>query len=166
MALPREQGLADVLDIRTELFQILDGMEDVLDWRTDEESWSAREVITHMLYTPPGGVPAILKEILEGTTEEYDLWADQKYLSDEAKEWTLGQAKEELSGYLDSLEEELEGTTDTALAETSALVHQRNRHWDEPRPALWLVERLFAGHWREHLVQLKELKAASVTQKG
>ena len=161
MTSTRDQGLSDVHDIRTELFQILDGMENALDWRADDESWSAREVLTHMLYTPPGGVPSILKELLAGTVEEYDLWADQKYLTDEAKAWTLAQAKEELAGYLDSLERELERTTDHALTETSALVHQRNRHWDEPRPAHWLVERLFAGHWREHLVQLQELKAAS-----
>ena len=161
MASVREQCLADVRDIRGELFQILDGMDEVLDWRGDEESWSAREVITHMLYTPPGGVPAVLKQLLAGSLEEYDLWADQKYLTEEARGWTPAQAKEELADYLDSLAGELERTTDHALTETSALVHQRNRHWDEPRPAQWLVERLFAGHWREHLVQLQELKAAS-----
>ena len=157
----REQGIADVREIRAELFQILDGMGDALDWRSDEESWSAREVLTHMLYTPPGGVPAILKELLEGTTVEYDLWADQKYLTEEAQEWSPEQVREHLAAYFISLERELERATDTALAETSALVHQRNRHWDEPRPAQWLVERLFAGHWREHLLQLRELKAAS-----
>ncbi len=166
MTTVREQGLADVREIRTGLFQILDGMEEALDWRADEESWSAREVITHMLYTPPGGVPTILKQLLAGAVAEYDLWADQKYLTEEAQRWTPEEVKEQLAGYFNSLEQEMDRTTDAALAETSALVHQRNRGWDEPRPAQWLVERLFAGHWREHLEQLREIKAAAANAEG
>ena len=158
MTSAKDQHLANVAEIRSELFAILDGMENRLDWRADPETWSAREVITHMLYTPPGGVPAILKDLLSGAVQEYDLWADQKYLTEEAEGWTPAQVREQFSNYFCALEQQLEPLTDEVLAETTALVHQRNRHWDEPRPAQWLVERLFAGHWREHLVQLRELK--------
>ena len=161
MTSARDQHLANVADIRTELFLILEGMEDKLDRRPDPESWSAREVITHMLYTPPGGVPQVLREMLSGELQEYDLWADQKYLTDEARDWDLEQIREQFTAYFSSLEEQFAPLDDTTLAETTALVHQRNRHWDEPRPAQWLVERLFAGHWREHLAQLRELKAGT-----
>ncbi len=162
MTTARDQHLTNVTEIRSELFQILDGMEDCLDWRPDEESWSAREVFTHMLYTPPGGVPEILQGLLLGEIQEYDLWADQKYLSEEATGWTLEQVKAQFNGYFESLEEQLAELDDATLAGTTAMVHQRNRHWDEPRPAQWLVERLFAGHWREHLVQLGELKGGAL----
>ena len=161
MTTARDQHLANVEEIRSELFQILEGMENCLDWRPDEESWSAREVITHMLYTPPGGVPEILQGLLSGEVREYDLWADQKYLTEEAAGWTLAQVKEQFDSYFHSLEQQLAALDDETLAETTAMVHQRNRHWDEPRPAQWLVERLFAGHWREHLSQLAELKQAA-----
>ena len=159
MTSARDQHLANVADIRAELFLILEGMEDKLDRRPDPESWSAREVITHMLYTPPGGVPHVLQGMLSGEMPEYDLWADQKYLTDEARIWDLGQVRVQFTRYFSSLEEQLMSLDDATLEETTALVHQRNRHWDEPRPAQWLVERLFAGHWREHLAQLRELKA-------
>lgn len=158
MTTARDQHLTNVYEIRTEVFQILHGMEGCLDWRPDEDSWSAREVITHMLYTPPGGVPQILRGLLSGGVREYDLWADQKYMTEEAAAWTLAQVIEQFNAYFDSLEELLTTLDDEALVETTAMVHQRNRHWDEPRPAQWLVERLFAGHWREHLTQLSELK--------
>ena len=161
MTIARDQHLTNVREIRSELFGILDGMEDSLDWRPDEESWSAREVFTHMLYTPPGGVPQILKGMLAGEVDEYDLWADQKYLTEEAQDWSLGQVRDQFSQYFGSLEDQLAPLADTVLEETTALVHQRNRHWDEPRPAQWLVERLFAGHWREHLDQLRALKEGS-----
>ena len=162
MTTARDQHLTNVAEIRSELLQILDGMEDCLDWRPDEESWSAREVFTHMLYTPPNGVPEILQGLLSGAVHEYDLWADQKYLSEEATGWTLEQVKAQFNGYFESLEQQLEELDDATLESTTAMVHQRNRHWDEPRPAQWLVERLFAGHWREHLVQLGELKSGAL----
>ena len=162
MTTARDQHLRNVRDIRSELLGILECMEESLDWRPDDESWSAREVFTHMLYTPPGGVPQILKGMLAGEVQEYDLWADQKYLTEEALCWSLEEAMEQFNQYFSSLEEQLAPLADAVLEETTALVHQRNRHWDEPRPAQWLVERLFAGHWREHLDQLRELKAGSL----
>ena len=158
MTTARDMHLENVGEIRRELSRILDGMQDSLDWRPDPDSWSAREVATHMLYTPPGGVPQVLNGLLAGTTQEYDLWADQKYMTEEAQAWTLEEVREQFDRYFDALEQTLLTLTDSVLEETSALVHQRNRHWDEPRTAQWLVERLFAGHWREHLVQLEELK--------
>ena len=161
MTIARDQHLTNVTEIRSELFHILEGMESSLDWRPDEETWSAREVVTHMLYTPPGGVPEILQGLLSGNVEEYDLWADQKYMTAEAEGWTLAQVQEQFNGYFHSLEQQLAALDDETLTETTAMVHQRNRLWDEPRPAQWLVERLFAGHWREHLVQLGELKQAA-----
>ena len=161
MTSAKDQHLTNVAEIRTEILDILDGMEDFLDWRPDSESWSPREVITHMLYTPPGGVPQILKGIMAGEVAEYDLWADQKYMTGEAESWTLDEVRGQFETYFSTLESGLAPLTDEVLEATTALVHQRNRLWDEPRTAQWLVERLFAGHWREHLVQLRELKAAA-----
>ena len=158
MTSQKEQHLENISDIRSELFQILEGMDYCLDWRPDPESWSAREVITHILNTPPPGVPGILKEMLAGDMQEYDLWADEKYLTPEGQSWDLGQLREQLDRYFGALEETLASATGDDIANTSVMVHQRNRHWDEPRTAQWLLERLFAGHWREHLDQLRELR--------
>jgi hypothetical protein len=154
----KEQHLENINDIRSELFQILEGMDYCLDWRPDPESWSVREVITHILNTPPPGVPGILKEMLAGDMQEYDLWADEKYLTPEGQSWDLEQLRGELNRYFGALEETLASATGDDIVNTSVMVHQRNRHWDEPRTAQWLLERLFAGHWREHLDQLRDLR--------
>ncbi|MYC31208.1 MAG: DinB family protein [Chloroflexi bacterium] len=161
MTSARDDHLKNIDEIEIELLQILDGMDDVLDWRPDEDSWTAREVMTHMLYTPPGGVPQVLKGIMGGAISEYDLWADQKYITEEALAWTPKQVQQQLRHYFEALRGEIATLSDRAMEETTALVHQRNRHWDEPRPVQWLVERLFAGHWREHLAQLREIKLSA-----
>ena len=161
MTTARDQHLKNVDEIREEMFHILDGMDDVLDSRPEPDAWTAREVITHMLYTPPGGVPQVLKSLMAGEIREYDLWADQKYLTEEALAWSPEQVRQQLSGYFEALAGELDTLTDRDLEHTEALVHQRNRNWDEPRPVQWLVERLFAGHCREHLAQLQELKQSA-----
>ncbi len=158
MTSQKEQHLENINDIRSELFQILEGMDYCLDWRPDPESWSVREVITHILNTPPPGVPGILKEMLDGDIQQFDLWADEKYLTPEGQSWDLGQLREQLDRYFGALEETLASATGDDIVNTSVMVHQRNRHWDEPRTAQWLLERLFAGHWREHLDQLRELR--------
>ena len=156
----KAQLLAHIPEIRADLLSILDGMDYCLDWRPDPASWSAREVISHLLNTPPGGVPAVFQGVMAGNIREFDLWADEPYLTPEMQAWDIAEVRAALETYFAALTAVLESVTDDALAGATVMVHQRNRHWDEPRPAQWLPERLFAGHWREHLTQLRELRAA------
>ena len=157
MTQSKAQLLAQIPEIRAELIAILEGMDYCLDWRPDPESWSVREVISHLLNTPPGGVPAVFRGVMDGSVTEFDLWADQPYLTPPMQEWGIAELREALESYFAELTAALESVTEESLAAT-VMVHQRNRHWDEPRPAQWLPERLFAGHWREHLAQLRELR--------
>lgn len=158
MTQPKAQLLAQIPEIRAELMAVLEGMDYCLDWRPDPESWSVREVISHLLNTPPGGVPAVFRGVMDGSLTEFDLWADQPYLTPELQSWDIAELRAALETYFAELTASLESVTDESLAAATVMVHQRNRHWDEPRPAQWLPERLFAGHWREHLAQLRELR--------
>lgn len=158
MTQSKAQLLAQVPEIRAELMAILEGMDYCLDWRPDPESWSVREVISHLLNTPPGGVPAVFRGVMDGSVTEFDLWADQPYLTPQMQEWGIAELRAALESYFAELTAALESVTEESLAAATVMVHQRNRHWDEPRPARWLPERLFAGHWREHLAQLRELR--------
>ena len=144
--------------IRQELFQLLEGMDYCLDWKADPDDWSAKEVICHLLDTPPGGVPTVLAGSLAGELLEFDLWADESNISPEQLAWDLSEVRGQLEGYFRDLEQALNLAQGTDLTARQIMVHQRNRHWDQPRPVSWLVERLFAGHWREHLAQLREIR--------
>ena len=158
MTQPKAQLLAQIPEIRAELMAILEGMDYCLDWRPDPESWSVREVISHLLNTPAGGVPAVFRGVMDGSVTEFDLWADQPYLTRQMQDWGIADLRAALESYFAELTAALGSVTEESLSAATVMVHQRNRHWDEPRPAQWLPERLFAGHWREHLAQLRELR--------
>lgn len=116
MTQPKAQLLAQIPEIRAELMAILEGMDYCLDWRTDPESWSVREVISHLLNTPPGGVPAVFRGVMDGRVTEFDLWADQPYLTPQMQEWDIAELRAALETCFSELTAALESVTDESLA--------------------------------------------------
>ena len=93
MTQPKAQLLAQIPEIRAELMAVLEGMDYCLDWRPDPEIWSVREVISHLLNTPPGGVPSVFRGVMDGSLTEFDLWADQPYLTPQMQEWDIAELR-------------------------------------------------------------------------
>ena len=156
----KDEHLENVHGIQGELLELLDGMDYCLDWKPDSESWSARQVVYHLLDTPPGGFHQVLWGMLTGELDEFELWSDLDNMTPERTAYDLDQIREDLRGFFQRMEEALELAVEEDLEQKSILVHQRNRGWDEPRSAQNLLEGLFARHWREHLAQVLELREA------
>ena len=83
MTTGKQAYLASAQSIKAELLANLDGMDYCLDWKEEPEEWSAREVVYHVLETPPGGVHSLVKGILSGEVTEYDLWSDMTNMNPE-----------------------------------------------------------------------------------
>ena len=49
--------VANLHAARTQLLELLDGMDYCLDWKLEPSDWSARQVVYHLLESPPGGPP-------------------------------------------------------------------------------------------------------------
>ena len=58
--------LEDARTIHAELLRLVEGMGYCLDWKPDPSQWSARQVIYHLLETPPGGLAPLLRGIFPG----------------------------------------------------------------------------------------------------
>ena len=71
----KQSLLEDARTIHGELLQLVEGMGYCLDWKPDPAQWSARQVIYHLLETPPGGIAPLLRSIFSGSIQEFDLWA-------------------------------------------------------------------------------------------
>jgi hypothetical protein len=156
----KEAHLATISSIQAELLQLLDGMDYCLDWKPEANAWSAREVVYHLLDTPPGGVHRVLKGMFSGTLKEYDLWADRSNMTPERQACDAERVRQDIGGFFQALEEAVAAFNEQDFEGKSVLVHLRSRDRDETRTAQALLERGFTRHWREHLEQIKALREA------
>ena len=156
----REAHLQNVRAIRDETFSILEGMDYCLDWKPDPEAWSAREVIYHLVDTPPGGLHRLFQGLLSGNLPEFDLTPDLTNMTPERQTFHLEKARQDLEEVLDGIEQAVSNASDDDVATKSVLAHLIARGRDEERTAQMLLEGLFARHWRGHLEQLRELREA------
>ena len=147
-------------EIKTELFALLDGMDYCLDWKQDSSEWSARDMVYHVLETPPGGVHALIKGILSGEVSEYDLWSDLTNMTPERAEYDLAQITVDIEALFQGLDEALSGASGEDLETKKVRMHQKTRGLDEERTLKTILERTLDVHFREHLDQIRELREA------
>ena len=152
--------LEDIQTIKTELLQLLDGMDYCLDWKPDHDSWSAREVIYHLVDTPPGGLHTLIQGMLSGQKKEFDLMPDQSNITADRLVLELGQVEKDVLEVLEGLEGGVSGASEAELGEKTVTAHLLALGTSEQRTVPNLLQGLFARHWRAHLSQLQELREA------
>ncbi len=150
--------LKDIQTIKTELLQLLDGMDYCLDWKPDPNSWSAREVIYHLVDTPPGGLHSLIQGMLSGQKREFDLMPDQSNITPDRLARELPQVEKDVLEVLEGLEGAVSSATEAELGEKTIMAHLLARGTSEPRTVQNLLEGLFTRHWRGHLSQIQELR--------
>ena len=158
MASSIDSHLGKIHDTRHCLIQLLDGMDYCLDWKPNPSVWSARQVVYHLLDTPPGGLASVIDGIISGNLTEYDLWSDMDNMTPERQVYGIQEVLQDITAFFDSIEETLAKTKTTDLLEKGALVHNKTRHADNEHTADEILEGGFEGHWADHLQQLNELK--------
>ena len=160
MGTNKDTNLQTVRTIRAELLELLSGMDYCLDWKPDPDAWSVREVVYHLLDTPPGGIHTVLRQVLAGEISEFDLRSDLTNMTTDRLSYDMDRVVEDIGRLFQGMEAALEASGEGDLSSRSVMVHQRNRGWDEPRTLQELLDGLFARHWREHLAQVRELREA------
>ena len=108
--------LENVRAIQTELAHLIEGMDYCLDWKPDPSEWSPREVLYHLVDTPSGGIHSVVRGILSGEVEEFDLWSDESNITPERQGYDAAQVQRDVSQILEALEESLEAASDEDLA--------------------------------------------------
>jgi hypothetical protein len=160
MASQKEAHLATIRSIQAELVQFLDGMDYCLDWKPEDNAWSAREVVYHLLDTPPGGVHWVLRGIFSGQLKECDLWADRSNMTPERLANDADRVRQDIGRFFQGMEEAVGAAAEEDFAGKSILLHLHRLGRDETWTAQMLLERPFARHWREHVAQIGDLKAS------
>jgi len=160
LAACKQGHIEKVREIKNDLLAVLDGMDYCLDWKLNPTEWSARELIYHVVDTPPGGVNGLVKGILSGNITEYDLWSDLTNVTPERLTYDLPRIKADIEAFINDLLDILSCMSDTALEETTVMMHQKTRLIDEERSIDAILTRTLSGHIQEHLVQLRGLREA------
>ena len=156
----KDASLERVLSIRAELLELLEGMDYCLDWKPEPSAWSARQVVYHLLDTPTGGIHEILRGMLSGRLEEFEIWADLDNMTPERQTYDLERVQKDINEFFQAMERALESADEPDFDGKSALAHLRSRGLDEPRTVEMLLQGAFQGHWGDHLEQIRTLRDA------
>ena len=145
--------------LHTSLLELLDGMNYCLDWKPSESDWSAREIVYHIIDTPPGGMAAVAKGIVSREITEYEIWSDRTNLSEARTTLDMDELVGDIAAFFSIFDSALSSATDGDLQGRVVMMHQRTRGEDAERT---LAEALagFDRHWRGHLEKLGEIRAA------
>ena len=154
----KDGHLRNVHSVQGELLELLDGMDYCLDWKPDPSAWSARQVVYHILDSPPGGIHQVLWGTISGDLDEFELWADMDNMSPDRSGYDLEQIREDIGEFFQGMEEALDAADEEDFEGKSIMAHLRTRGVDEMRTLQMLLEGIFDGHWKQHLQQIRELR--------
>ncbi len=156
----KESILQSAKEVRGELDAALEGMDYCLDWKANDDEWSAREVLWHVLEDPEGGIPKAVGGILNGSLTELVIIADETHLNPEREAMDLDEIRAALEGFFADLEETLRDAGDDMISGRSVSCWFPRRSHREDRTAQDLLEGLFIRHWRDHVGQLRDIREA------
>ncbi len=155
----KESILQSAKEVQEELGIVLEGMDYCLDWKPNDDEWSAREVLWHILEDPEGGIPKAVQGIVQGSLPELTIIADETHLNTERQAMDLDQIRGALKEYFATLENVLGDSTDAQLRDSTTSCWFPLRNHREDRSAQNLLEGLLLNHWRDHVGQLRDLRA-------
>ena len=160
MVLRNTDLLVAIHTLKQDLTDVLDGMDNCLDWKNDPNSWSAREVIYHLIDTPAEGMDFLLRRALKTEGEAFELVPDINNMSEVRLLNDIEQVKADILNILDNLELIITGASWQELTEKTIVVDLVAQGTNEERTVLNLLQGLFIKHWSQHVIQLKNTRSS------
>ena len=158
MVLRNTDLLVAIRTLKQDLTDVLDGMDNCLDWKNDPNSWSAREVIYHLIDTPEEGMDLLVRRILKTEGEAFELVPDISNMSEVRLLNDIEQVKADIFKILDNLELIITDTSSEELMEKKVVVDLVGQGANEARTVLNVLQGLFIRHWSQHVIQLKNTR--------
>ena len=156
----KDENQEKISRIRSQLIELLDGMDYCLDWKADPSSWSPRQVVYHIVDTPLGGIHKIVKGMLSREIAEFEIRSDLDNMTPERMSYDIDQVRGDIEAFFHELDEAVRSASAEDFDGKSALLHLPSRGVDETRTVQELLDRAFEGHWTGHLAQINEIRDA------
>ena len=150
--------LLAIRTLKQDLTDVLDGMDNCLDWKNDSNSWSTREIIYHLIDTPAEGMDLLMRRILKTEGEAFVLVPDISNMSEVRLLNNIEQVKADIFNILDNLELIITDASWEELTEKTIVVDLVAQGTNEERTVLNVLQGLFISHWSQHVIQLKNTR--------
>jgi hypothetical protein len=163
MAGPVASELRTKMDAaQVNLFRQLEGMETHLEKTDAPGQWTAREVLSHLLFEPGFDPVATLKTFTAASLPVIEIDPGQTHLDGPRKTMTLGQFKSALEGQRTSVLAYVESLPDAELQGRKARIPLfKQIMQQEEIPIAVYVGALFDYHWNDHAGQLGKIRKAA-----
>ena len=160
MVLRNTDLLVAIRTLKRDLTDVLDGMDNCLDWKKDPDSWSAREVIYHLIDTPAEGMDLLVHRMLKTEGEVFELVLGISNMSEVRLLNNIEQVKADIFNILDNLELIITDASWEELTGKTIVVDLVAQGTNEERTVLNLLQGLFIRHWSQHVIQLKNTRSS------
>ncbi len=145
---------------RDQLLELLDGMDYCLDWKSEPADWSARQVVYHLLESPPGGLQKVLWAAVYGEPERIEVSAGDDNITTERAGYDLEQVLDDVARFFTSMQEALEAAAKQDTGGESVLARYQTSGGGETYTVGALLDAMFGPHWNEHMDQIRALRDA------
>jgi hypothetical protein len=158
MSLTRDEVLREMEQVWRDLQHELLDMSYDIDWKRDPqdpESWSARDILSHLMGTEEGNALAYLKHALKADGTEKRLEAGNPVRVPERRDLSMAQLVTQMDAQVTEMRGMVQGATSAQLEATSWFVGGSG---SREQTVLERAYRSFHNHMREHTEQVKELR--------
>jgi hypothetical protein len=144
------------------LFRQLEGMEPHLEKSDAPGEWTAREVLSHLLFEPGFDPVATLRSFHATSLPRLDIDPGKTHLDGQRKSMTLAQFKTALGQQQQSVLGYVESVPDAELQARKARIPLFKQFMQtEEVPIAMYVGALFDYHWNDHAGQLGKIRKAA-----
>ena len=158
MDLTRDEVLREMEEAWGDLRQQLLGLDDRVDWKSDpqdDESWSVRDVVSHLLGTQEGNALAYLRHVLKADGTEKRLEADDPVRTPERSAQSLAELVAELDAHCREMRRMVQEATPAQLEVRATFI---GRSGSREQTFLERAYGSFHNHMGQHVEQVKELR--------
>jgi hypothetical protein len=160
-------AIAEIQDLETRsqvawnrLMAQLVGLAPYLERSDEPGEWTAREVLSHLLFPAGGDIVAVMKSFTERDLPVIDLEPGDAFLTPERRAMTLEQLVQSLEAQRRAVFDYLRSLSEADLARKARIPLFKTFMGTDEIPLSVFAGAMFEYHWNDHADQLAKIRDA------
>jgi hypothetical protein len=144
----------------TRLMAQLDGLAPYLERSDEPGEWTAREVLSHLLFPAEADIVTLMKSFADRDLPVIDLEPGDSFLTPERRAMTLGQLVEALEDQRHAVLAYLRSLSEADLTRKARIPVFKTFMGTDEIPLGMFANAMFEYHWNDHADQLAKIRDA------